>query len=55
MRRIDRLAVAAEVLEHPFDDRWFLDTGDQAQPAAAAPPSRDVIGQASISMIAADS
>jgi hypothetical protein len=28
MRRIDRLSVAAEVLENPFDHRRILDTGD---------------------------
>jgi len=42
VRRIDRLASAAEVLENPFDDCWLLDTGDHAQPAAAAPADLDV-------------
>jgi len=45
VRRIGRLAVAAEVLENPFNDRWFLDTGDHAQPAAAAPADLDVDGK----------
>jgi hypothetical protein len=45
MGRIGRLAVAAEVLQKPFDDRWFLDTGNDLELPAAAPADLDVDGE----------
>jgi hypothetical protein len=35
MGRIGRLAVAAEVLENPFDDGWILDAGNDLELAGA--------------------
>jgi hypothetical protein len=45
VRRIDRLGVAAEVLENPLDRGWFLDTGDYPKLPAAAPAGLDVDGK----------
>jgi hypothetical protein len=42
MSGIDRLAVAAEVLENPLDHGRFLDARDHPQLPAAPPADRDV-------------
>jgi hypothetical protein len=42
MRRIDGPGITAEVLENPFNDRWRLDAGDDAQPAAALAAGLDI-------------
>jgi hypothetical protein len=46
MRRIDRLGVAAEVLEYPIDHRRRLDARDHPQPPAAAAADLNVDGKA---------
>jgi len=43
--RIGRLAVAAEVLEYPFNERGFLGAGDHLELPAAAPAGLDVDGK----------
>ena len=48
MRRIDRLAVAAEVLENPLYHRRILDAGDDPQPPAAAPADLNINGKDSL-------
>ena len=45
MRRIDRLALTAEVLENPLDHRRILEAGDHPQPTTAAPAHCDVDGK----------
>jgi len=40
--RIRRLAVAAEVLEYPVNDRGFLNAGNDLELPAAAPSDLDV-------------
>jgi hypothetical protein len=45
MRRIGRLAVAAEVLENPLNRCWLFDARDHPQLPATAPADLDVDGK----------
>jgi hypothetical protein len=45
MRRVDRSAVATQVLKNPLNDLRVLDAGDHPQSPAAAPAYLDIDGK----------
>ena len=45
MGRNNRLSVATQVRENPFNDSWRLDAGDDAQLPAALPAGLDIDGE----------